>query len=266
MNKSFLNISRIECDSVSKETILNANKQLEIAEILAQSREYGAAISHLVIGSEELIKALVLHLDSVGFNLRNIRGMKGVFENHQLRYFISFFIFVVSTTIEELKLLFEKYRNGNITALDLEEMNKKLYEENEDFTKYFTQKILTKIEFYLEELKWFRDFDIFRQKGFYVDYDGKLETPLQATEEKYVALKYRIVRVDNFVKELIKDLNNDTKENSKALQSILKHFNSGVKPEKIENFIRKVNLNKTNALDYTLGVVEPFITDFKEDW
>ncbi len=70
--KTFFNIDRKECGLAYLETIRNANKHIEIAESLQTSREYGVAISHLIIGSEEVVKALILYMDSVGFNFRQV--------------------------------------------------------------------------------------------------------------------------------------------------------------------------------------------------
>ena len=99
--KTFFNIDRKECRLASKETILNANKHIEVADKLQISSEYGLAISHLIIGSEEIVKALILHMDSVGFNFRQVKGLQSIFDNHKLRYFISFIMFSLSVFLDE---------------------------------------------------------------------------------------------------------------------------------------------------------------------
>jgi len=265
MKKGFLNINKEECLAASKDVIKNSNKQFELADKLYLLNEYGSAVSHIIIGSEELIKALILHLDGVGFKFRQIKGMKSIFDNHQLRYFMSFIIFSFSIVSDELRNFIEKIRNKEIGINELEEFNTKIKDDNAEFKVEIFTKIISKIEFLLNEINWFNNFDLFRQKGFYVDYVGEIKTPLNATEKDYTSIKVRIERVRKTVYEIIDSLNNQSEDNSKLLADILEKINNKDVYNSIAEFIQNVRLSKTNALDYTLNSVRPFIEDMKQD-
>lgn len=265
MTRNFLNISKKECVTASKEVLKNSDKHFELAEKLYLLNENGSAISHTIIGSEELIKALILHLDSIGFNFRQIKGMKGIFDNHQLRYFISFIIFSFSVVSDELKFFIEKIRNKEIGIEQLEEFNRKMKVDDAEFKVKIFTKIISKIEFLLNEINWFSNFDLFRQKGFYVDFENEIKTPLQATEQDYTSIMVRIERVRKTVFEIIDSLNDKSEDNKKLLEDILQKVNNEKVYNSISKFIQNVRLNKTNALDYTLNSVKPFIDDIKQD-
>ena len=61
-NKSFMEISKEEClDSV--EFILeNSERHFRIAKQIATENEFGMATAHIVLGAEELTKALFLFM------------------------------------------------------------------------------------------------------------------------------------------------------------------------------------------------------------
>jgi len=92
--KRYQNISRQECGKVYLEILENAYQHYDNANILATKKNnFGYPISFMILGLEEEIKALVIFLDSKGFNFRQTPGLKGVFNNHELRYAVSFIIF-----------------------------------------------------------------------------------------------------------------------------------------------------------------------------
>lgn len=262
--KTFFNIDRKECKLVSEEAIGNAKNHIILAEKLHNSGEYGLGISHLIIGSEEIVKALILHMDSVGFNFRQVKGMKSVFENHQLRYFISFIMFSLSVFLDETNN-FLKTRKGGKTGLDLlEEFTHKMT-KNEKYKRLMFKNITSKLEFLIDEINWFNGFDLLRQKGFYVDYKEKIETPLSASKSEYLSVKIRVERVYNSIIELISGLNFDNEKNAKTLNNMLETVRKQSIYPKIEKFIKKAKSEKTNPLTYTSNSIQPFLNEIKKE-
>lgn len=63
MPKSFLEISKQECLNNYQKLIDNSVRHFKVAEIIFNNEEYGIAISHLILGTEELVKAFILYLE-----------------------------------------------------------------------------------------------------------------------------------------------------------------------------------------------------------
>ena len=173
-------------------------------------------------------------------------------------------MFSTSVFIEDVNK-FLKTRKGDKTGFDLlGEFSKKITED-EDYKKRMFKNIIAKLEFLINEINWFKDFDVFRQKGFYVDYNEKIETPLNASKSEYLSVKTRVDRVYNSISELISELNYDNDRNAKALKNMLETVRKHGIYEKIERFIKNVKYDKTNSLDYTLNSIQPLLNEIKKE-
>lgn len=56
------------------------------------------------------------------------------------------------------------------------------------------------------EMEWFSQVDLFRQDGFYSDYDGELKTPLVISKQTYIETMERLIRVRFAANEIIRVL------------------------------------------------------------
>jgi hypothetical protein len=74
-NSSFFNVPRVKLLHYYPEIVANSHSQFNGAEHLAAVSKFGMAISHLLISTEEMIKALVVVMDAKGFDFRNVKGM-----------------------------------------------------------------------------------------------------------------------------------------------------------------------------------------------
>jgi AbiV family abortive infection protein len=84
---TFISLSPAECALVYPEIMANANAHFEVAAILAEKEHYSNAIAHSILGFEELVKGLVLFLDSKDFKLRpNIPDIKRLFNYHSAKH------------------------------------------------------------------------------------------------------------------------------------------------------------------------------------
>ena len=136
---------------------------------------------------------------------------------------------------------------------------------NEEYKRFLFKKIASKLEFLIDEIKWFNGFDLLRQKGFYVDYNEKIETPLYASESDYLSVKTRVDRVYNFITELISELNLDNEKNAKSLKDLLETGRKQSIYKEIENFIKIVKAEKTNPLIYTSNSIQPFLDNIRNE-
>ena len=104
--KTFIDLSPDECGETHSKVLLNAEQHFNISEILASMGLFGPAISHLILGTEEKIKALLLLLESKHFQLRKVRGVNKIFNQHFARHHIIRNFYSVWTF---LKPFFEKW-------------------------------------------------------------------------------------------------------------------------------------------------------------
>jgi len=259
LKRTIFNINRIECKKTSDSAIKNADRLFDSAEKLHLSGDNGLAISHLIIGSEELIKALILHFDSIGFNFRQVKGLQNIFENHQLRYFISFLLFTMSVFIDEINFFIKKVNRNKSGFQLLDDLNQKMKNDEKAFQQKLTTLLIAKLEFLLTEISWFNNFDLFRQKGFYVDYIDEIETPLKASESDYLSIKIRVDKIRNSLLEIISGLNKDSEPSTKSLDKIFETFKKEDIYKKIENFLKNSKSKTDGPLDYTANTILPFL-------
>lgn len=221
-SQNFMNISRKECLEVYKEILSNSERKWNSAEILAENKDYGTAFSTAIISIEEIVKSMLLLLDGKGFELRTVKGIDTIFKNHRIRYFIAYMMLVFSVFGEDLTKLLIKYRNNPQLIVWLNERNKRNKGFVEKFAKRYFQ---NKLPLLINELDWFIKMDIFRQDGFYCDYDNHLKTPLNINENNYQEAIKRITKVREigllFIEsyEAINDIDN----------KLIIKFNSGLK-------------------------------------
>lgn len=77
MNENFLNISQLACQKSHMTILENSDRHFIVAEKIYEMKDfYGIAISHLILSTEELVKALIIYLEGEGLHLRSIKGIK----------------------------------------------------------------------------------------------------------------------------------------------------------------------------------------------
>lgn len=167
--QDFLTISLNECRKVYPVVKENAERHFRCAEILAAEKQFSNAIAHLILGSEELLKALALLLESEGFELRKAEGYKKLFSNHRVRHsilkeFYSVILFVKKITdlIEDKKKRhwFMQLLHIGITSLE-------------------------GISEAIENHEWWNNADFLKQSCFYVDYANEVLSPDKFNEEDF---------------------------------------------------------------------------------
>jgi len=137
--KDFVSISQKECLTFYKSVIENSDRHFKIAEILSHSKEYANAICHLILGTEELVKASILLLDGIGLDIRhNVSGVRKLFYNHPPRHFLSA-TFSLTTSIMNpfLKIIYNvrDYIHNDIDYNSLSDIEKAIVNKNKAMLK-----------------------------------------------------------------------------------------------------------------------------------
>lgn len=158
-NRNFFQLQPAEYLAIYPVVIANAERQYHVASILAANLEYGNAISHLILGSEELLKAATVLMEGKGFNLRKSAGIRKTFYNHRARHSIFKEVFSVL-------LAFKTFRNKSRS------------------TSLFAGLLQGAVSGWLN-YRWWEKADILKQKGFYTDYSGELSDPGSLDKNDY---------------------------------------------------------------------------------
>lgn len=256
--KRYQNISAQECGDIYLGILENANKYYKKSEVLAVSdKEYGLPISFMILGLEEQIKALIIFLDSKGFSFRQTSGLKGIFNNHELRYCVSFIIFAFNLFANDLSKNLNNFLESikGKKAADYPEFKSNVEKNIGLHAKKSIIYAIEKLKKIFQEIDWFKDAGLLREAGFYVDYCDGLNKPSDFKEEDYLELKKRIEVVDDFCKKIIAELNSEQESTNK----ILNHL---VKGARTENVYKSISAYITRAKKDRKSVLELIIEDF----
>ncbi len=184
-DKSFVTISRKECQSRYKEIITVSDKHWETSQKMAEAENYGLAMILLIASIEELVKALIIFFDANGFDLRKVKGTNKFFKDHQIRYFIAYIMFIMNIVIDEFKKIIIQYYNR---PEDLMQLVKQAKSDETFFEKHLKFYLLRKLILVKKELEWFEKIDLSRQQSLYSDYQGKFSSP--SLSEKRIMMKH----------------------------------------------------------------------------
>ncbi len=84
---TFINLSKEKSKGLHLNIFENA-KQLKFdSSILADiNKSYSSASSLLILSSEEIIKAILVLLHTIGYRVYLLKDAKGFFKNHEIRH------------------------------------------------------------------------------------------------------------------------------------------------------------------------------------
>lgn len=242
-DKTFINIPKEECLEVSIKVLANSDSKWLAGEKLADIGEFGGATSFAIISVEELIKSLILHLDSQGFQFRRIKGMDVLFNHHQVRYLVAYAIFLMGIFKNELmKFIVRIHSDPNYLSMIV------AMKENEDEmlskTKFWA---LRKFALISREFEWFSKLDIFRQDGFYSDYEDQLKNPLMISETNYRIVTDRLSAVRLIGKELIDTVNSNDPDYKEQFDTIKRDMIRRGLYKRMENSLAILRQNRRQS-------------------
>ena len=211
MNKiGFFDISIEECGKVYSEVQKNAENHFKSADILAEANDYSNAVAHLILGSEELIKALVLFLESKNFDFREIEVFKKLFSNHKARHAVIKEFYSVIIFLKKL-LSPDKFKSNHWLATAA------------NFIINGAEGALAAINNH----DWWDNAETLKQNCFYVDYSDGLKLPEAIAKEDYD-------KASKFVTSLKEDIRLIITGFSKASEAELNKFRTDFEIEDLK--------------------------------
>ena len=248
MTKNFLNISRQECLQSYNELLDNSDRHFRVAEQLAATSEFGIAISHRVLGSEELVKAMIIYFDGSGLNIRQVAGVKKFFRDYKTRHFTSAIFMIMTTIIRPMYGMIGRFKellHIPEKRINMTEFEKAVLSNDKPKAEQITKdwgetEGKEKAERMGEQFDFWIEADEYKMKGFYVDYDNTLISPGQITEAEYKLawdttdfFRQECLRLINYVKYLSDNDRNEfakTINNNKEFYNIIKQMIENAKP------------------------------------
>lgn len=242
MTRNFLNLSRKECLDYYQIIINNSDRHFFVSERIAEDKQYGIAISHLILGTEELVKALIIYLDGEGLEIRKIKGIQKFFKDHTIRHIFSGIFNLMSKFLKPImeiasrikELIHNSEARKSMTELETSVIN---YDELrvQTLAKEWGENIAKQ---YADKFEYYYDFwtnaETYKQKGFYVDYDNEILTPEQLTEANYIQAKEITNSFRNECKILINYVQNLQERDKKIFSKTIN------KDKRIYNFLELI--------------------------
>lgn len=217
---SFLEISLEACGEVHPVIRRNAERHFRTAKTLSSAKEYPHAVSHLILGTEELIKSFVLLLENKQFNLRAIKSYKKLFYNHSARHSILKEFFSVWLFFRQLLDIKKKRRNEN-TAL---------------YLLGIAGTVLRGVLSGVNNYEWWNTADTLKQNCFYVDYTDKIISPDTIDEAKYMEAEKHVRPFYEDIRFLMAVL---ARANDKQLEEFRKLFRETEMKELMQESIQR---------------------------
>lgn len=159
--------NRENCKKIFK----NGVSHLKIANILAESKYYGSAISHIVLGIEELIKYLVYLIYITQSDSFTEEEINGIFSKHSIKHnLIKEFSNSISSEFSDT---FLKYILKSITGQELNDKESEIensrFKEIGNFLYHVYKEINLPEHERIEFIEWLNKSNDLKNKGFYVD-------------------------------------------------------------------------------------------------
>lgn len=249
-SKSFMTIPKKECLIVYKKIWEHSEGKWTSGKKLAEAGDYGGATSFAIISIEELVKCLIVFFDGKGFEFRKVKGIKTIFENHQIRYLIAFAMFIIGLAGEELVKFINAFKND---PQGLAAFVKRLQTDKEFLESTVARFALRKLVILKREFDWFSQVDIFRQEGFYSDYNEQLKSPISITKDDYEEVINRLEKVRLVGKYLIESVETKDMLFQKQIGNIRRDFKANKIYEKAGTALTSVKLSKVNPFEFIKG-------------
>ncbi|MBN8697416.1 MAG: hypothetical protein J0L87_12870 [Bacteroidetes bacterium] len=269
--KTFHNLSDDELIHGMKLSLENSNKHFKAAISIEKEELYGIANSHLILSSEEGIKALLFLTKFLKIELENI-DISPFFKKHAPKHKVAKEVYwefkyynqIMDSVLKELASKKDKYitfKNG-IPSLDNEKL-KQDYVRGLALNKrqLLVSHIRNNWEVEEQEQKWWNKADYYKNRGFYVNfYNRKWESPDDITKEIYFESKKIVTTIVEFMNACCtrQDLN-DIQETLPSLQMPTIELHSKILPSghKLDHIIITEIPNADGSdIDYKIEYVD----------
>lgn len=216
----FINLSPEKSKEVFHLIYKNALRKKKDADALVKyNKSYDSANSLLILGYEELIKAIFVFLHGEGFEVYKIKNAKKVFSDHKFKHLVSK-IFEIMNGFSDSFVRFENIEKSNKTFSDNATVNTfvNLLIDFKESAKPMaeTEKRNNNIE----------EFNDNKNKGLYTDYRNELQVSSdQITEETYLKTLEIVERLFRFYKMLTIQFHPNAKNHPGLLKCVIEKDN-----------------------------------------
>jgi hypothetical protein len=155
-------------------------------------------------------------------------------------------MFIMSVIGDDFLKFISKIRKDPKILVTLVDKIKTLKGYLEDYLKPYVEK---KIEVFKEEFNWFSKVDIFRQDGFYCDYDEQLKNPIKITYEDYLKVMQRLERVRKIGIAIIDSFNIEDEFTVRQIQITRRDFKQKNIYQKIGEALNTIRETKQSPFD-----------------
>jgi AbiV family abortive infection protein len=188
--KAFPTLRRDECASEALKVLQNAKAIWCDAKILEGCGSYARALSLEVFALEELTKALILLVDSHGFNLRKLKNLKVLSKDHQQRHVVIMIAAAFDVIGKELQKAVRWAHDNQSLLAELGTDPEKLWQElGPKLADYYREALGPAM---IKLVEWAAILGDTRTDGIYTEYRDGLYSPLFVGKEEYLLKKERL--------------------------------------------------------------------------
>lgn len=209
---NFMRLSAAECAQFYPAVRANAQRHNLAADTLQKTGDYGNAIAHRILGSEEMVKALILFLEGKGMDLRSIDAIKPLFKHHVPRHKVFKTLFSALHALHKIS-----------TATKL------------SFGKALASLLKGGLETYFNS-KWWENAESYKQNAFYADHQGVFNDPLKLGKEEFL-VAYTYTRAVN--ERMADVITYVSKMDKQELEWFKESFETADFPELLEESMKK---------------------------
>jgi hypothetical protein len=219
MSSNFRNLTTEGCKTHYLEMKRNSDMRWESALFLSSRNDYGGAITDHINSIEELVKSMIMAMDSRGFEFRSMEDIDIIMRrNHVIRHFIGFITFSLHSLFSGI---------GNFAKYDtnIEKLEALLKDEAKmkQLMKIRSYRMMIKIK---RELIKFEELEYLRQNGKHVDLDAnnKMRSPFDFTPEDYNDIYERLRIVHETLGFFIESYLSEEIETNRHIEKLKKQF------------------------------------------
>lgn len=243
---SFNNVPSTKCADVARRVAAHASEQWTVGEQLASRGNYASSIAWKILALEEYSKALLLHIDSKGFKLRQLSSIVALNKSHKQRHLLLLLIAILASFGQLMnELIHWLATNDSDANEDVEDEDIRLKQALPGLVVRLRKEILPAMKRLTDSHD---QLDRLKQLAMYTDYKDALITPLDIGEAEYEANNLVLISSQKAIVDLCGWLDRDEPHVIAALQSLRRKLKNPEDYRKLNEYI-KVNFNGSRPFD-----------------
>lgn len=184
-------------------------------------------------------------MDTQGFDFRKVNGIDTIFRNHRIRFFIAYIMFAIGLIGDDFIKLIQKIKDNPNILQDY----MKLFISKDELPIPFKWYFLRKYVLIKKEKELFEKADLFRQIGFYADFNEEANSPQDMSKETYDMIYERMLKVKIFTAGFIRAYTPSDETMAKLIQDNRKIFNDNKVYTLLERGLLQAKSTKQSPFD-----------------